>query len=156
MILMGAVLVLAQAAGVSVPERFGEESRHAPRECVALQVVSPQLPKLRAHPVFSATRILDIEFRTFLRKKLEGLHTLELKLYTPRANLYQVLTVLFTAPQTTPVLLEGANRHRINATLPVAGTSIMTNSLYGEWRVEPFLDGRAEPCGPATAFVISQ
>lgn len=158
MLLTGAVLAiaLALAAGAPAPERFGEDSRHAPRQCVALQVVSPQLPKPRPHPVFSATQILDIEFRTFLRRRLEGLHTLELKLYTPKGNLYQVLTVPFTAPQTTPVRLDGARRQQVDATLPVAGTSIMTNSLYGEWKVEPFLDGSAEPCGQARVFVIRQ
>ena len=175
MLLMGAVLVLAQAAGAPAPEGLREDSRHGRRECVAIQVVSPQQPKPQPHPAFSATRILDVEFRAFLRRRLTGQHNLQLKVYTPKGHVYQVLTVPFTAPGHHPgkrrvdgypqpldeqearlVRLEGAHRHQVSATLPVAGTSIMTNSLYGQWRVEPYLDGEAEPCGPPRSFAIGQ
>lgn len=175
MLLISAVLVVAQAAGVPAPEELRQDKRHGRRECVAIQVVSPQQPKARPHPAFSATRILDLEFRAFLRRRLQGQHTLQLKVFTPRGHLYQVLTVPFTAPGHHPgkrqvdgypqpvdeqearlVRLEGAHRHQVSATLPVAGTSIMTNSLYGQWRVEPYLDGEPEACGPPQSFAITQ
>jgi hypothetical protein len=36
--------------------------------------------------------------------------------------------------------------------LPVAGSSIVEAALWGEWRVEAFLDGGADPCAPAVVF----
>ena len=42
----------------------------------------------------------------------------------------------------------------VNAALPVAGTSITLSSLYGRWTVQAYLDGRPDPCGPATRFTI--
>lgn len=48
----------------------------------------------------------------------------------------------------------GRSEYELRARLPVAGTSITLSSLYGTWSVQPYLDGAAEPCGPATRFTI--
>ena len=89
---------------------------------------------------------------------------LELKLHTPRGYLYQVLTVPFAGgksggverrrvPGNPRLLVErelriaGPGTYRVSARLPVAGTWITTNSLYGEWRVEAHIDGAASPSG---------
>lgn len=147
------------------------------RGCDAVLVDSPQSTdrKGRFTPTFSATRILDLEFDTVLSRSVAGSHLLQLKLYTPKGHLYQVLSLPFTIaagdgrrpaakrwvdgyPQpldeqsAKPVRFEGTLRRGVSATLPVAGTSIMTNSLYGQWMVEPHLDGQR--CGPARTFVI--
>jgi hypothetical protein len=50
----------------------------------------------------------------------------------------------------------GARRYRVTSRLPVAGTSIMTSSLYGKWKVVPHLDGDLRPCGAASSFSIKQ
>lgn len=42
----------------------------------------------------------------------------------------------------------------VRGTLPVAGTSIMTNSLYGTWRAVPYLDDETETCGASQTFVL--
>jgi hypothetical protein len=97
---------------------------------------------------------------------------LALKLFTPRGHLYQTLTVPFTAAgqsrgdrlvdgyprpmreqETRPVTEQGSTAFELVATLPVGGTAIMTNSLYGEWRVDPQLDGT--PCGNPARFEIN-
>jgi hypothetical protein len=44
--------------------------------------------------------------------------------------------------------------YSVNATLPVAGTSITLSSLYGAWTVQAYIDGQQAPCGPATRFTI--
>jgi len=182
MLLTSAVLVLAQAAGAPARAGFSEDYPGPGRpQCAAVQVRSPQQPRAQPRSAFSATRILDLEFQTLLRWGLAGSHTLQLKVYTPRGHLYQVLTIPFAgsgpggASGATPekrwvdgyplpldeqqakaVRFEGARRHQVSANLPVAGTSIMTSSLYGQWRVEPYLDGAPEACGPPRAFVIAQ
>jgi hypothetical protein len=57
-----------------------------------------------------------------------------------------------------PVAGDTANRiqYELDARLPVAGTSITLSSLYGRWTVQPYLDGRPDPCGPATRFTIEE
>jgi hypothetical protein len=131
---------------------------------------------------FSATQILDLQFRTTLARPLKGQHVLELKVYTPKGHLYQVLTVPFSAPLPTmpapkPMRLEPtveskgkgpANRvakpvvddpdqpPSVAATFPVGGTAIVTSSLYGHWTVTPHLDGSLDACGPARQFRIEQ
>ncbi len=167
MLMIGALVTLAQAAAPDAAGGF----RPRP-ECVAVRVTSPQQATqgARGGP-FSATQILDVRFGTVLRRELPGPHTLQLKVYTPRGHLYQTLTVPFTAAgqgrgerlvdgyprpmpeqETRPVSQEGAHGYEVSAILPVGGTAIMSNSLYGEWRVEPHLDGA--PCGNSARFEI--
>ena len=174
MFLIGALIAAAQMSGT--PTLEADPSPRA-RGCEAVLVDSPQSTdrKGRFTPAFSATRILDLQLDTVLSATVEGSHLLQLKLYTPKGHLYQVLSVPFTAAsgddslpaakrwvdgypepldeqRTKPVPYQGSFRRGVRTTLPVAGTSIMTNSLYGEWRVEPYLDDQR--CGAARTFVI--
>ena len=41
-------------------------------------------------------------------------------------------------------------------TLPVAGTSIVGNSLYGTWKAEAFVEDEIAPCGQPASFGITQ
>jgi hypothetical protein len=168
MLMIGALVVLAQAANPDVAE--GRRSRP---ECIAVRISSPQQTETKGgRGPFSATRILDIRFGTLLRRELPGEHVLALRLVTPRGHLYPTLTVPFTASgqsrgerlvdgyprpmreqETRAVTEQGSTAFELAATLPVGGTAIMTNSLYGEWRVEPQLDGA--PCGNAARFEIN-
>jgi len=116
--------------------------------CQIVDIGSPQAPRHRQS--FSATRILDLEFRTQLQRRVKGGHVLQLRVYTPRGFLYQVLSVPFG----TPGGKKPIRPRRLEARLPVAGTSIMASALYGRWRVVPHLDDRPAPCGPGRSFVI--
>ena len=95
---------------------------------------------------FSATRILALDFETRLSERRAHEHTLRLRLYTPSGFLYQVLAV--------PVEAGRNGLRRVEARLPVAGTSIMASGLYGRWTIVPQLDDSSEPCGPGRHFVI--
>jgi len=170
-------LFLSQAA-----QPWEEPPGRAP-ECLAVKVASSAAQddaQGRREPAFSTTRILELQLSTMLRRNLAGTHLLELKLYTPRGNLYQVLSVPFgdvsggppgpkprrrylagyPAPldekRPEPAEVEGRQRLMLSSSLPVAGTSIVTSSLYGSWTVVPYLDGRPEPCGTASRFTIGQ
>lgn len=114
--------------------------------CSVADIVSDSNPR-RRHG-FRATRILGLEFHTELIGRLERERTLELRLYTPEGFLYQVLEVEVEVEQA------GRRRQRLQARLPVAGTSIMASGLYGRWKVVPYLDGARKPCGPARPFTI--
>jgi hypothetical protein len=132
---------------------------------------------------FSSRQTLDLLLRPRFRRNVPGEHVMQLKVFTPGGFLYQVITVPFAgdgagtraetsaAPQTrvvpgyprplevqrlAPVRSSSTTRaeYELRARLPVAGTSITLSSIYGAWSVQAFLDGRAEPCGPATRFTI--
>jgi hypothetical protein len=145
MLILGALLLLAQ---VEAGPAF--EAEDSPRDpCSPLEVYSSQEKGKGA--VFSATEILDLRFRAQLRKELEGPHTLQFKVYTPRGYLYQTLVVpLSVEPGAKP----RSQPREVSTTLPVAGTAIVANSLYGRWTVAPYLDGKS--CGRPKAFTLKQ
>ena len=167
MLVTGALWALASlAAGAPTDDPL----REAAATCV-VSVTSPQAaPAEREHlPAFSATGIVGLSLETLIRRT-EGRGTLYLKLYNPRGNLYQTLTLPYVARPASagpppapvpgqeqaavPVVSGRLVRYRVEARLPVAGTTIMTDALYGQWRVEPWLGGGNAACGPGTAFVI--
>jgi hypothetical protein len=121
--------------------------------CRVLSVQSPQPPPprtrviLRRPRVFSATAILDLEFRTAVASPA-GHHVLEIHVETPGGQLYQVLSAPFAASAEA----EAPARSIVSARLPIAGTPIVSHSLYGRWRVRPHLDGAPLPCGRGRTF----
>ncbi len=125
--------------------------------CRRIFVSSAEAAKTRRkRPKFSAAEILDIQLQALVSRKLTGHHSLEFKIYTPKGNLYQSITLQFDADAPIP---EGARRWRrrfqeVNAVLPVAGTSIVTSSMYGTWKVEAFLDGNNRRCSRPRKFTI--
>lgn len=141
----------------------------APRRQVKVIVTSPDVEVRPGLPTFRATEILEVQFAAQFRQRPTGDHLVEFKVYTPTGALYQTLTVPFTgqdrARQLRPVegypaaLLERRIRqteqlkYYVFARLPVAGTWIVTNSLYGGWRVDAHFDGSLEPTAHA-AFSI--
>jgi hypothetical protein len=172
------LLILAQAMP-AVNEGSNREVREppsGPRLCSGVQVTSPQVQETQLRG-YSASQILDLRFRTTLGRPLDGQHALELRVYTPKGHLYQVLTVPLTGPirrapaprprersadrpRTDPepeaAIDEPDWKLTFDTILPVGGTSIVTNSLYGSWTVIPHLDGSLKPCGPARQFRIEQ
>lgn len=127
---------------------------------------------------FSATSILDIDvwvlFTPGTAKRLSGDHSVEVRFKTPGGYLYQSTTIPFSAdpklkgkerkldgyphPLATQGLQEvtwkNGKQLGTSVRLPVAGTYVMTNSLYGTWSAEAFVDGEAMPCAQALEFTI--
>jgi hypothetical protein len=154
MLLLGLLLSLAAGSGedVVVP---GYRAKGAPsRACTAAHVTAPGFPKLRQK--FSARKILDLQFEARGSRRVEGPHVLHFKVFTPRGHLYQDIAVPFSVDPASATRTGQAkpSRNPIRARLPVAGTSIANNSLYGRWRVVPYLDDSIRPCAAATTFRI--
>jgi hypothetical protein len=179
-----AALVLAQAAGAPTRDVSGQTasretapSRQAvsrpvrQRVCTAVRV-DPLHPEVtgeqevrdttrsgstasREPDVFSATKVHDLRVTAFLRPEVQGTHRLEFRLYAPSGNLYQILGVPFTVPVATDTARDTTDTlSGVSAKLPVSGTAITNNSLYGRWRVDAHVDGSTTPCGPSLAFTI--
>jgi len=128
----------------------------------------------------SARQIIDLELAVSLQGKLDGEHVLELEVYTPHRNLYQVLTAPVTTAEgrsgrMVPVdgypkrLLEQALAPMPAAhsgeeewlgvavlRLPVAGTLIVQSSLYGTWEVKVKVDGQPMTCSRRYLFELGQ
>ncbi len=131
---------------------------------------------LDSTPAFSATEILDIAFDVGFDGDLTGDHILDLKISTPNGHLYQVLTALVSSQATkqgTSVRVEGyphplqvqvlksrsATAKAVAGvvlSMPVGGSLIVTNSLYGIWEVKTFLDGSSAACSGPTRFNLIQ
>jgi hypothetical protein len=137
---------------------------------------SPGARRRNGGPGFSATQIVDVDFQVRFAPRNGDDHLLSVRVFTPRDHLYQQIDVPFSAQipagskstrriegYPRPVVLQktqeveetgsnankGQRRHQVMARLPVAGTLIMQNSLYGDWTAEAFLDG-GDRCGTIT------
>jgi hypothetical protein len=132
--------------------------------CTIVWVTAPTRPgKMppRWRPLdFSASNLLDLEFWVVLPSaSAASANGIELKLFTPRGHLYQKLSAPFVAP-VHPHAVGAAGPGRrprfltVTLRLPVAGTTIVNNSLYGTWTAEAYLAGGTSPCTRARGFQI--
>lgn len=158
--MMKPALALIVAVPLTLVSLAGDGRAQQPVEvsgCTIVWVTAPNPPGKsppRRPPLdFSASKVLDLEFWVVLpsRSSTPG-PSLELKLFTPKGHLYQTLT----APVPQRAGAGGAGRPRrfqtITMRLPVAGTTIVNNSLYGKWTAAAYLDGGASPCAKARSF----
>lgn len=176
-----ALLVLAAQVGGNAPAPAAPSGPLLP-QCLGVRVTAPDRAVPPKGMTFSSRTTPDLLLRPRFPRNVPGDHVMQLKVLTPGGFLYQVITVPFagaaagTRAQASPAprtrVVPGYPRplevqplvparsstmraeYELHARLPVAGTSITLSSLYGTWSVQPFLDGRAEPCGPATRFEI--
>ena len=145
----GSLVVLASI--LATPGLAGHRCDHGRefhrRACGSIEVSSPDRPRARER--FSAAKTLDLRFEMRLRNRDdddEGPHVVTFRVLTPKGHLYQEIQA--DRPRT------GRRVSRVAARLPVAGTFITTNSLYGRWRVVPHLDDDPEACAAGAVFRI--
>ena len=129
--------------------------------CQSLWVTAPDFsgkPAARSRkPLnFSAAEVLDLEFQVVLPADTSFAgRRLELKLFTPKGHLYQTLAVpAATAASKASTKKRRARYQTVTARLPVAGTTIVNNSLYGTWKAEAYFEGEPTACAKARSFVI--
>lgn len=147
--------------------------------CVGLAVGSEQKNRGNFEAAFSANEILDIDISVLfvpgVLNQYKGSHVLDVRFFTPRGYLYQSMSVPFSSdaarkgqsetvrdyPHAIPVrVLEpvtwnNAKNYRVGVRLPVGGTAISSNSLYGAWTAQAFVDGEALPCSKPVKFTIN-
>lgn len=169
MIIVG-VLALASVTSLAAQNGGG---------CVQVVMGSEQKNKGQVETTFSATQILDIDFAVVFTpgavKRFSGDHVVEFRVFTPSGSLYQTIPVSFSSDESKkgketrvfglpyPVKLQTPKTKSVNnqphlaisGRIPVAGTPIINNSLYGLWRVEAFIDGETMPCAGSAAFTIT-
>ena len=149
--------------------------------CPTLAVATPaeQASAGAIQPVtaFSAVKTTDIVFHLLFDPSLADDHVVTVKIFTPHGHLYRVLDVPIAkakgdAPLGTrrlpgypyPVKVQAprsvtvnGNRYvSVDVSFPVGGSSIVTSSLYGQWRAEVYMDGAEKPCSNPLYFQIRQ
>lgn len=163
------------AAGIALSGAAFGQTRGLP--CKGVEIGSvPESKSSAATPSFVVSQIEDLEFRVLFTLPPPGEHLLTLRLLTPRRHLYQVVDVPFSLdPRRTarkevavsgyprPVAVKAVEKRAegqgwrwgVSATLPVAGTLVVENSLYGTWQVEPYIDGETIPCVAPVSFDLA-
>jgi hypothetical protein len=148
--------------------------------CLSLTASSAQQAMGASSADFSATRIVNIDLNVLFGSIQAGTMTtprvVTVKVFSPRGNLYQTFSFpVQTSPVTRgqeqrvdgypePVAVQaltaqtynGARVYGAKATLPVAGTPIISNSLYGTWSAEASLDSQQAACTAKMRFSIRQ
>lgn len=120
---------------------------------------------------FSASAEEDIVFAVRLPKQLPEQPVLVLTVLLPDDFTYQVLEVPIAVDgkrgrqrrmvgyphpvDERPIKATKDNDRVVEVSLPVGGTAISSNSLYGEWRVRAAITG-GPTCQEATRFVITE
>lgn len=115
-----------------------------PLHCEVTDVSSKQARHARGR--FRATRVVDLRIGARLLGRARGERMLRLRVHAPGGFLYQVFEL--------PLDASHGRRRRFEARLPVAGSSIMANGLYGRFEVVPYLDDQPRPCGRPLGFTI--
>jgi hypothetical protein len=133
-------------------------------------MVSTPRPAL---PRFAVTSIVDLTFTVLFPSRTAGAHLVELRVFTPDAQLYRSLSFPvadsrqasltrsvagYPRPLPQQPLVRGARGRSLllaaSTAFPVAGTDIVSSGLYGRWRVEAYLDGAEQRCAPAAWFTL--
>lgn len=147
---MGLLLTLALGA-------FLAQDALAATAPPAVSLSLASIPRTSARGArYSATRVDDLEFTATISPQVRGAHRLSLKVFTPRGHLYQTLSASFSVSPVAPRKRPPLVAKKVSARLPVSGTLIATNSLYGRWKVVPFLDDAPNPCGRELRFEITK
>lgn len=147
--------------------------------CVGLATSSEQKNGGKLVETFSGKEIADVDLWVLFTpgsvQRFADDHTVEVRFFTPGGYLYQSIAIPFTsdAGEKKPKRLDGyphpmpvrrlvdvstatGRQLGVSVRLPVAGTSIVTNSLYGVWSAEAFVDGDPLRCSRAVTFVMEE
>jgi hypothetical protein len=168
-------LVFALLLAAAALPLAAQSSSHG---CVAVTAGSPQKNGGKFDASFSATQVIDIDFSIVFTpgaaQRFSGDHLVEFRISGPRGHLYQSMTIPFTADDAhgkkvaiptypapvetktlAPTQYAGAQHMYVAATLPVAGTSIVSNGLYGTWTAQAYVDGDPLACSQPVRFTIT-
>jgi hypothetical protein len=128
---------------------------------------------------FQATKVLDVEFAIVfsptVAAQFADVHLVEFRLLTPQGNLYESIAIPMTSdaskagqsyrvpgyPDLIPVQVLQSINHGggrgmfAKVTLPVAGTPIVSTSLYGKWTAMAVVDDEIAPCSTPAQFTIA-
>lgn len=169
---LAAGLALATAAWA---QNYGDNDSKKPPSCVTIVFASEQEHGGDVANVFSGSRTVDVTLGVLFPLDFGGKHKVEARLFTPRGFLYQSLAVPVAQPgdseqnrnlvgypnplktqEPKKFKYRGTEYWKVDVRFPVGGTLITSNSLYGNWTVQAFVDGSPSACSAPVPFAITQ
>lgn len=147
--------------------------------CVALATGSNQKAGGAFASTFSAAEVVDVDLSVVMTpgmaKKLAGDHIVEVRIFNPRGDLYQSISVPVTAERgragetamvpgyprpmkkqhLSETKYDNGKHFRAIVRLAVAGTIITRNSMFGSWTAEAFIDATPLKCSKPAQFTIT-
>lgn len=141
--------------------------------CPRFAISSVEEPDVFDVGKYSAVETTDIKVHVVFPAEFKEEHVISLKFFTPAGHLYRQIDVPVTPeigregtqsrrlpgypyPVTVAVpevrRVEGELAPSIEVRFPVGGTSIVSSSLYGMWRVNGMVDGRELRCFRPMSF----
>ena len=172
---LGAVLAAAPAPAQVVSED-SVSVKTSKSLCPSVSFSAVEKPQAMGRS-FSAARSADLIFHVLFDRSLEEDHVVTLKVFTPNGHLYRQFDVPVASGMekrsgrtrhlpgypypvkvhATSTLKAGKREYEsVDVSFPVAGSTIVTSSLYGRWNVEVYLDGAADPCDRPTFFHLRE
>lgn len=167
-------------AAVQVPAQTGPEvelsTKASKSQCPKMAFSAVEKPQAMGRS-FSAARSADLVFHVLFDRSLEEERVVTLKVFTPNGHLYRRFDVPLASgnenspesarhlpgypypvrvPKPKTVKVNGRKFESVDVLFPVAGSTIITSSLYGRWNVEVFLDDAPDPCGKPTFFHLKE
>ena len=147
--------------------------------CPVITVSAVDTPTALSRNRFSAVETSDLVFHVMFPDAIDRDMVVTLKIYTPRGHLYRSMDVpveprkgeapVGNATRRLPgypypvkverprnVTYNDRSYQVVDVEFPVAGSAIVTSSLYGRWTAEVHLDGASTPCPEAMEFYITQ
>jgi len=129
---------------------------------------------------FSARETADVEISVLFvpgrARQMAGVHSAQVVFFTPGGYVYESRDVLFSGeeklrgtrqpmkgyprPLNVNILADTHYGNRpyyvFRTILPLKGTLVVANSLYGLWKVEVYLDGERLPCANGLEMEIRE
>jgi len=149
------MLLLALALAAPAGHDSVESRWHDELSCTMTVHALDELGQPRSAHRVSAAVVPAVVFRGRVEPRDEDAPPLVFDVYNPRGQRYQVL---LGAPRVVVKERQGVRYETVSRTreaaLPVAGSSIALTSMWGQWRVEPRLEGESRACGRPEYFTI--
>jgi hypothetical protein len=149
------LLALALVASTDALAHDDDARNRNHASCSASVSVVDASGRLREARRVSASVVPSVVIRGRVSPQDEETAALLFDVYNPHGRRYQVL---LARPRVVVSERDGYRVERVShtreATLAVAASSIALTSMYGEWRVEPRLEGESRACGRPEFFTI--
>jgi hypothetical protein len=149
------MLLLALALAAPAGHDSGERRPHDELTCAMTVHALDDLGQPRSAHRISAGVVPVVVFRGRVEPHDEDAPPLLFDVFNPRGQRYQVLLGVprVLVKERQGVRYEKTSR-TLEAGLAVAGSSIALTSMFGQWRVEPRIEGETRSCGRPEYFTI--
>lgn len=169
------IVVLVGLIQASTVFAAGADELGGNKSCVRILPTTSEAPDSTLQKSFSARQTTDVLLNVIFQTPVTEEYVVTITVYTPKGHLYRTIdmpVVVDTghAPGTRRITgyrnpvpaqttrhmeIDGERlRQVITATLPLAGSTIVSSSLYGKWRAQVSVNTTGQLCTGEVKFEI--